>query len=42
MRPYPDDYSNMERPLINNALKCLAATLVIGLAIAIFVYWVGL
>lgn len=42
MRPYPDDYSNMERPLINNALKCLAAAVVIALVVVGFVYWVGL
>lgn len=41
-RPYPDDYSKVKQPLINNTLKCLVAAVVEGLVIGSFVYWMGL
>lgn len=41
MRHYPDDYSNIERTLINKALIVAGLVAVVGLAILFWIYGIG-
>lgn len=41
-RPYPDDYSKMEQPLLNKALRFLVVAVLVALVSLGIVYWIGL